>query len=147
VTPEQTLQIYGRAWLERDPEKRISLLADCCADDILFVDLGLGRLKGLSAVSEMIDQYVGMMGGSRAGGDAQKSADSQGELGVRLVTGIEVMHRFFRFSFVWSLPNGDRISGTDFGEFDDDGKLSLIVVFPETLDFPVDGLPTIPSTG
>jgi hypothetical protein len=141
MTPEETLQTYGQAWLERDPSKRVSLLQECCADDILFVDLGLGRLEGIPAVSEMIEQYVGTMRGDGARPDRQKSGGASGSVGVRAVTGIEVMHRFFRFSFVWSLPNDTRIGGTDFGELDDDGKLRLIVVFPATPDFPVDGLP------
>ena len=43
---------------------------------------------------------------------------------------IEQMHGFFRYSFVWTTGGGGRCGGTDFGEFADDGRMSLITVWP-----------------
>lgn len=54
MTPEECLEIYGRAWFERDPDERLELLRRCCTENILFVDAMLGRLTGLEAVSDSL---------------------------------------------------------------------------------------------
>jgi hypothetical protein len=55
VTPEECLVIYGEAWFERDPVRRVEILRRCCTEDIVFMDPRLGRLHGLDAVSDMIE--------------------------------------------------------------------------------------------
>jgi hypothetical protein len=37
---------HGTAWFERDHTKRVELLRQCCAEDIVFTDPTLGRLEG-----------------------------------------------------------------------------------------------------
>jgi len=142
MTPEECLAIYGEAWFETDPQRRLELLRRCCTEDVLFVDPNLGRLRGLQAVSEMIGHYRGMMAGAEAPASpsvARAAGRSGGGVTVDVVTGIDQLHGFFRYSFVWSLANGTKMGGTDFGEFAEDGRMGLITVFPATADFPVAG--------
>jgi hypothetical protein len=142
MSPEECLQIYGEAWFEEDDEKRVATLRRCCTEAIVFVDPQLGRLEGLDAVSKMIGGYHALM---REGADparvepsTQRSRGrSDGAVTVDVVTGIDVEHGFFRYSFVWKLPDGSSMGGTDFGEFAPDGRMSLITVWPATDDFPL----------
>ena len=60
MTPEECLVIYGEAWFERDPARRLEVLRRCCTEDIVFVDQS-GRLDGLEAVSDMIGRAIGCM--------------------------------------------------------------------------------------
>ena len=140
MSPEECLTIYGEAWFERDPARRLELLRRCCTEDVLFVDPGLGRLHGLQAVSEMIGQYRGLMAGTApAPSEARAKGRSAAGVSVEVVTELERLHGFFRYSFVWTRPDGSKSGGTDFGEFADDGRMRLITVFPATPDFPVAG--------
>jgi len=142
MTPEECLAIYGDAWFEADPGHRVELLRRCCTEDVLFVDPRLGRLRGIAAVSDMIGEYRGLMAGAEARAtptEVTATGRSGGGVGVELVTGVEQLHGFFRYSFVWSLPDGSKLGGTDFGEFAADGRMRLITVFPSTTDFPVRG--------
>ena len=50
MTPEECLVIYGEAWFERDPSRRVEVLRRCCTEDIVFMDPRLGRLHGLDNV-------------------------------------------------------------------------------------------------
>jgi hypothetical protein len=142
VTPEECLVIYGEAWFERDPKRRVEVLRRCCTEDIVFMDPTLGRLHGLEAVSDMIGQMIG-----RTSADAPDDAPttsvaerrgrSGGGVSVEVVTPIEQFHGFFRYSFVWKLPDGSLGPGTDFCEVADDGRMRLITVWPGSDDFPV----------
>ena len=58
-------------------------------------------------------------------------------MSVEVVTPIEYFHGFFRYSFVWKLPDGTLGPGTDFCEVADDGRMRLITVWPGSADFPV----------
>jgi len=141
VTPEAALVIYGEAWFERDPARRVEVLRRCCTEDIVFMDPRLGRLEGLEAVSDMIGQFIGAR--PQAAGDAsgtstaERRGRSSGGVSVEVVTPIEQFHGFFRYSFVWKLPDGSVGPGTDFCEVADDGRMKLITVWPGSDAFPV----------
>jgi hypothetical protein len=142
VTPEECLVIYGEAWFERDANRRVDILRRCCTEDIVFMDPRLGRLHGLEAVSDMIGQNIGST--SEAAPDdapttsvAERRGRSGGGVSVEVVTPIEQFHGFFRYSFVWKLPDGTLGPGTDFCEVADDGRMRLITVWPGSDDFPV----------
>lgn len=142
MTPEESLVIYGEAWFERDPARRVEVLRRCCTEDIVFMDPTLGRLEGLEAVSDMIGRAIDNMSAG-APDDAPKTntAERRGRSGggvsVEVVTPIEQFHGFFRYSFVWKLPDGTLGPGTDFCEVADDGRMKLITVWPGSDDFPV----------
>jgi len=141
MTPEECLIEYGRAWFETDHDRRVEVLRRCCTEDIVFMDPGLGRLHGLDEVSTMIGNALGSMS---QGGEATKSEGTDrgrtgSGVGVEVASEIDVRHGFFRYSFVWTLPDGSRHGGTDFCELADDGRMKLITVWPATADFPVRG--------
>jgi hypothetical protein len=142
MTPEECLVIYGEAWFERDAARRVDILRRCCTEDIVFMDPRLGRLHGLEAVSDMIGQNIGSMSeGAPDDSPSTSVADRRGRSGggvsVEVVTPIEQFHGFFRYSFVWKLPDGTLGPGTDFCEVADDGRMKLITVWPGSDDFPV----------
>jgi hypothetical protein len=142
VTPEECLVIYGEAWFERDPTRRVEVLRRCCTEDIVFMDPRLGRLHGLDAVSDMIGQHIGTTSATTPEDALQPSSAgrrgrSGGGVSVEVVTPIEYFHGFFRYSFVWKLPDGSLGPGTDFCEVADDGRMRLITVWPGSDDFPV----------
>src|SRR5205823_12531311 len=94
VTPEECLVIYGEAWFERDPARRVEVLRRCCTEDIVFMGTELGRLQGLEAVSDMIGRAIGGM--SRATPDeapepstAERRGRSGGGVADEVVTRIE----------------------------------------------------------
>jgi hypothetical protein len=147
MTPQECLISYGEAWFERDPARRVEALRRCCTEDIVFMDPTLGRLEGLDAVSDMIGGYIGSWaergGGSppAESGEGPTKRGRQGSgVGVEVVTGVDVRHGFFRYSFIWTMPDGSRSGGTDFGEFAEDGRMRLITVWPGTAEFPVPGI-------
>lgn len=142
MTPEECLVIYGEAWFERDAARRVEVLRRCCTEDIVFMDPRLGRLHGLEAVSDMIGQNIGSMATATPDDVSNPSvADRRGRSGggvsVEVVTPIEQFHGFFRYSFVWKLPDGSLGPGTDFCEVADDGRMRLITVWPGSDAFPV----------
>jgi hypothetical protein len=141
MTPVEALITYGTAWFERDHAKRVEVLRSCCTDDIVFMDPRLGRLVGLDAVATMIGGYMDDMSGNE---DTDGSVDEQRATGqsgsgvsVDVVTPIEEHHGFFRYSFVWTMPDGTKSGGTDFCEVAEDGRMKLITVWPGNDDFPV----------
>lgn len=147
MTPAECLIIYGQAWFERDSARRAEVLRRCCTDDIVFMDPRLGRLHGIEAVSDMIGQHLGEIAATPTEGppvnqphqadEATPRGRSGSGVSVEVVTPIEELHGFFRYSFVWTLPDGTRSPGTDFCELADDGRMRLITVWPGGPDFPV----------
>ena len=131
--------IYGRAWFERDPDKRLELVRQCCTEDVVFVEHG-GRFEGAQAVADLLGRYLDMWPAPEPGEDGRsKGAErgrSAGKIKVEVVTPIDVRHGFFRYSFVWDI-DGQRSGGTDFGEFAEDGRMKLITVWNGSTDFPV----------
>jgi hypothetical protein len=107
----------------------------------VFMDPALGRLEGLDAVAKMIGGYIGSRGGSEAespaGGTGHERGRSGGGTSVDVVTPIDVRHGFFRYSFVWTMPDGSTSGGTDFCELADDGRMKLITVWPADDNFPL----------
>jgi hypothetical protein len=140
MTPEESMVIYGKAWFERDDAKRIEVLRECCTEDIVFVDPQLGRLHGLHEVSDMIGHYMkssGELDSSETESKGEARGRSGGGVSVEVTTGIGTLHRFFRYSFVWTVNGVRGTGGTDYGEFAEDGRMKLITVRPGSADFPV----------
>lgn len=140
LTVVQALTGYGRAWFEPTHEGRVEALRLCCTEDIVFVQ-GSETLHGLDEVAAMIGSFS-----SSAPADSESQRPSAGREsgrtganGVRVdvVTAIEEMGSFFRYSFVWTLPDGSTAPGTDFCEVAEDGRMKLITVWPANDDFPL----------
>ena len=140
LSAARALTLYGRAWFEPDQAARVEALRRCCTEDIVFVQ-GTETYHGLEEVAAMIGSFS-----SSAPADAPDRAPSEGReggrtgangVGVDVVTAIEEMGTFFRYSFVWTLPDGSRGPGTDFCEVAEDGRMKLITVWPANDDFPL----------
>lgn len=143
MTATQALVAYGRAWFEPDHDSRVEALRRCCTEDIVFVQ-GSETYHGLDEVAAMIGSFSSSAAAPsppEEGGAASKGIDGgrTGANGVRVdvVTQIEEMGSFFRYSFVWTLPDGSRSPGTDFCEVAEDGRMKLITVWPANDDFPL----------
>ena len=143
MTPEECLVQYGVAWFTRDRAERIEVLRKCCTEDIVFMDPQRGRLHGLEEVADMIGESMTGMSGtpeSEATSDdivEHERGMSGSGVGVQVVTPLDVLHGFFRYSFVWTTPDGSRFGGTDFCELADDGRMKLITVWPANDHFPL----------
>ena len=141
ISAGKALARYGRAWFESDHDRRVEALRRCCTEDIVFVD-GAGRYEGLDAVARMIGSFSAAEPASDQSGTDATSAEATGMAGangvrVDVVTAIEEMGSFFRYSFVWTLPDGTKSRGTDVCEVAEDGRMKLITVWPATDDFPL----------
>src|SRR5215471_7992534 len=117
ISPGKCLVLYGKAWFERDPEKRLEVLRECCTEDIVFADDD-GRYDGLQAVSDMIGRSMDHM----AAGDSREieSATTDrgrtaGSVSVEVTTQLETMQTFFRYGFVWIVGGERHPGGMDFG--------------------------------
>ena len=128
---------YGKAWFEPDHERRVEVLRGCCTEDIVFVDPTLGRLEGLDAVSRMIGGSISTRPAPEAESEVIDSGRAAGGVSVEVVTPIDQMHGFFRYSFVWKGPDGSSSGGTDFCELAADGRMRLITVWPANESFPL----------
>jgi hypothetical protein len=145
MTAAQALVAYGRAWFVPDHDARVEALRACCTDDIAFVD-GAGRYEGLDEVAKMIGSFssaspagadTDAAGAERASEGRDRGRSGANGVQVDVVTGIEEMGSFFRYSFVWTLPDGSRVPGTDVCEVAADGRMKLITVWPANDDFPL----------
>jgi hypothetical protein len=90
----------------------------------------------------MIGESIGSMAsGAAPDVTTESTAEARGRTGsgvsVEVTTPIEQFHGFFRYSFVWKLPDGTLGPGTDFCELADDGRMKLITVWPGSDAFPV----------
>jgi hypothetical protein len=140
LTAAQALVAYGRAWFEPDHAGRVEALRRCCTEDIVFVQ-GPDTFRGLDAVAEMIGSFSSSAPASDAASESSSGRD-HGRTGangvsVDVVTAIEEMGSFFRYSFVWTMPDGSRSGGTDVCEVAEDGRMKLITVWPANDDFPL----------
>ena len=138
MKPEEVLVLYGRAWFERDRDQRIEALRQACTEDIRFMDPNLGMLHGLEAVADMIGGY---MSAPMEGHDEEREEQARGMSGsgvsVEVVTPIESFHQFYRYSYIWHLPDGSQSGGTSFCEQAPDGRIRLITVWPVSEHFPI----------
>ena len=151
ISAGKALVLYGQAWYEPDHARRVEALRLCCTEDIVFVD-GAGRYQGLDEVASMIGRFSssnpGGSGGEAADPSSAREGGRSGANGVQVdvVTPIEELGSFFRYSFVWTLPDGHRIEGTDVCEVAEDGRMKLITVWPANEAFPLPDAARQPST-
>jgi hypothetical protein len=122
LTVAQALVAYGKAWFESDHAGRVEALRRCCTEDLVFVQ-GTETYHGLDEVARMIGSFsssapapaAAASSTSTDGASEGRDRGRTGANGVRVdvVTAIEEMGSFFRYSFVWTLPDGTRSPGTD----------------------------------
>jgi hypothetical protein len=104
---------YMAAWNEADVARRKALLAECWADDAIYVDPNVD-LTGRDALTQHISKVQAGRPGAR----------------LEFMSGVDVHHRVVRF--LWRLVRADGTFGDtsiDFGEIGRDGRLIRIIGF------------------
>lgn len=112
--PEEAVALYGAAWSETDTEKRLALLEKAWAEDGVYTD-PTAELEGRDALHAHIGAFL-----------------DQGTGASIVLTSKVDSHHGNRLRFSWSMVSKDgetMVTGIDYGELDDDGRLRLIVGF------------------
>jgi len=107
---------YIRAWSERDPLVRSSLLEACFAVEGRIVQRS-GETRGRAELAEMIELFV---------------ADPQW-LRVRITSAIDAVGTTFRFRAAIDRHDGTTLELFDAGEIDETGRIALILTFVDPL--------------
>lgn len=107
---------YIRAWSERDPEARASLLEACFASDGRIIQRS-GETRGRAALVEMIEQFI---------------ADPQW-LRVRITSVVDAVGSTFRFRAAIDRRDGTTLELFDAGEIDQAGRIVLVLTFVDPL--------------
>ena len=105
--------LYGRAWFERDPDRRIEALRTSCAEDVRYMDPNVGGIQGLEALADMIGSSIhAPMEGHEAEAREEHARGMSGSgVSVEVVTPIESFHQFYRYSYIWHFPDGSSSGG------------------------------------
>jgi hypothetical protein len=110
-----SLQKYFRAWGEPDVETRKSLLSSAWAEKGTYTD-PTAHVDGRDALVKHIGEFL-------------TNPQFKGATIVQ-TSGIDFHHQSFRFE--WAMNDssgGTMVTGMDYGEFDNDGKITRIVGF------------------
>ena len=139
MIPEEVLVLYGRAWFERDRDRRIEALRTSCAEDVRYMDPNVGVIQGLEALADMIgDSIQAPMEGHEAEAREEHARGMSGSgVSVEVVTPIESFHQFYRYSYIWHFPDGSSSGGTSFCEQAADGRIRLITAWPASDHFAI----------
>lgn len=112
-TVAKIVEAYGAAWLEEESAARRALLDICWSANGTYQD-PTADVTGRAALCALI-------------GDCQKEMPG---VQVILTSAADVHHGKLRFTWKLVDANGDQLrDGVDFGELDEDGRLSKIVGF------------------
>lgn len=109
----QSLDFFGKAWNEPDAAKREALINDAWVENGEFID-PMNQIKGRKNLLPILTDFITRYPGTEV---IQTSA-------------IDQHHSVYRVSWKIILANGEPlIEGTDFGEFNKDGKITRITSF------------------
>ena len=113
---EVAVDKYIRAWSERDPLPRASLLEACFAAEGRIVQRS-GETRGRAGLADMIESFV---------------ADPQW-LRVRITSAVDAVGTTFRFRASIDRHDGTSLDLFDAGEIDETGRIALILTFVDPL--------------
>jgi hypothetical protein len=119
VDPEKqvlvSLEHYFQSWNTADDDERRKVLKGYWADDATYTDPTV-HVDGLEA---LVKHIAGFQGNPQMKG-----------FSIDRSSGIGVHHRSFRFQWEMKSPTGQVLTpGIDYGEFDDEGRITKIVGF------------------
>jgi hypothetical protein len=114
---ELAVDTYVRAWRERDPVVRATLLEACFAADGRFVTRSR-ELVGRGALAELM---------------ARVHADPQ-NAGIRVISPVDAQGITFRFRAAVDRLDGTSPETFEAGQIDADGRISLVLTFTGPLD-------------
>jgi hypothetical protein len=110
---------YIKAWSERDPAVRATMIEACFAADGRIV-MRSREIRGRAALAEEMTTLL---------------ADPQ-LLRVRVTSAIDARGTTFRFRAVVERRDGTRLESFDAGEIDASGRISLLLTFAGPLGEP-----------
>jgi SnoaL-like protein len=113
---EAAVDRYIRAWSERDPLARSSLLEACFAAEGRIVQRS-GETRGRAALAVMIESFI---------------ADPRW-LRVRITSAVDAVGTTFRFRASIDRQDGTSLDLFDAGEIDETGRIALILTFVDPL--------------
>lgn len=109
----QSLDLFGKAWNEPDAAKREALINEAWIENGEFMD-PVNQIKGRKNLLLIITDFVTRYPGAE----------------VIQTSTIDQHHSVYRASWKIILANGEPlIEGTDFGEFNKDGKITRVTSF------------------
>lgn len=109
----QSLDLFGKAWNEPNAAKREALINEAWAENGEFMDPA-NQIKGRKNLLPLITDFVSRYPGAQ----------------VIQTTTIDQHHYVYRASWKIVLANGTYfMEGTDFGEFNKDGKITRVTSF------------------
>ena len=113
MTPEETIDIYASAWSEIDPGQRMAILEKVLTSDCTYTD---PRVHAANP-SELSD-HIGRILPTRPGAHVLRTS------------AVDMHHGKARFA--WHMVNADGTAlpaGLDIVEFDEEGRLRMILGF------------------
>jgi len=113
---EVAVDKYIRAWSERDPLARASLLEACFAAEGRIVQRS-GETRGRAELADMVESFI---------------ADPQWPR-VRITSAVDAVGTTFRFRASIDRHDGTSLDLFDAGEIDESGRIALILTFVDPL--------------
>ncbi len=111
-TVEIAVDKYIRAWSERDPAVRATLIDACFAIDGRIV-MRSREIRGRDALAQEMTRFFA----------------NPELLGVRVTSAIDARGTTFRFRAVVERRDGTSLESFDAGEIDADGRISVLLTF------------------
>ena len=113
MTPADVVAVYAASWREVDEVERLALLAESCADDVVYVDPD-AEIFGREELSAFIGEFLSTYPGHR----------------LELASRVDTHHSVLRFAWQVKRPDGTQLGeGIDTCELAGDGRLSRITGF------------------
>jgi hypothetical protein len=124
IDPEKqvlvSIEEYMAAWNETDKSIRTALLKSCWADKISYFDPGGPQADTLAGLDKIIVDFL--------------TNEQLKRMSVVAATGVDLHHHMFRVG--WKVTNQDGnilATGIDYGEFNEEGRLTKVVGFFDPL--------------
>ena len=112
-TIEESIAQYFVAWNEKGVKNIKAALEKCCTADGTYTDPSNPPMKGLDALSAVI----------------QGSQDKMPERKISLTSKVDFHDNSGRYKWLLTKKNGDKSEGLDYFEYDSENRITRIVSF------------------
>lgn len=112
-TVEESVTQYGDAWNVKGIENIKVALKDCWTSESTYVDTQNEMVKGIEGLAALINGFHEQMPGHT----------------LQQASKVDSHHNSGRFTWVNIVPNGEKIEGMDYFEYNDQNQITRIVGF------------------
>ncbi|TCD03143.1 isomerase [Pedobacter psychroterrae] len=112
-TIEESITQYGHAWNVQGLENIKTALEDCWIQQSTYVDTQNEMVKGIDGLASLINGFHHVAPGHT----------------LRQLSKVDFHHNCGRFKWENIGPNGDKMEGMDYFEYNDDNQITCIVGF------------------